>query len=85
MAFNQIGMMLFGIPFAGPVIGAIVLTVLHAFNFALAALAAYVHDIRLQYVEFFGKFYDGNGRFFAPLGSETRYVRFIDGEILGVN
>jgi len=77
MAFNQIGMMLFGIPIVGFILGGIVLIVLHVFNFALAALAAYVHDIRLQYVEFFGKFYDGNGRFFAPLGSTTRYINLM--------
>ncbi|MCL2555833.1 MAG: hypothetical protein FWE03_02275 [Firmicutes bacterium] len=77
MAFNQIGMMLFAIPAVGVVLGAIALIVLHLFNFALAALAAYVHDIRLQYVEFFGKFYDGNGRFFMPLGSNTKYVNLV--------
>jgi len=80
MAFNQIGMMLIGmqIPVLNWILGGIILVVLHAFNFALAALAAYVHDIRLQYVEFFGKFYDGNGRFFAPLGNTIKYVDFIN-------
>jgi len=82
MAFNQIGAMLFGIPVVGYVLGGIILVVLHAFNFALAALAAYVHDIRLQYVEFFGKFYEGNGRSFEPLGSTARYVNFIDNKEL---
>ncbi|MCL2370019.1 MAG: hypothetical protein FWC80_02160 [Firmicutes bacterium] len=78
MAFNQIGLLVVGVPIVGYVLGVIALIILHAFNFALSALAAYVHNIRLQYVEFFGKFYDGNGRFFAPLGENTKYVRFVE-------
>ena len=40
------------------------------------ALGAYVHTIRLQYVEFFGKFYEGGGKAFAPFSTKTKYVRF---------
>jgi V/A-type H+-transporting ATPase subunit I len=76
MAFNQIGSLLFGIPVVGYIFGGIILVALHAFNFALSALGAYVHTMRLQYVEFFGKFYDGDGRLFAPLGENTKYVIF---------
>ncbi len=78
MAFNLIGQMLFAIPVVGYVIGGIVLVVLHAFNFALALLSAYVHNMRLQYLEFYGKFYEGDGRLFAPLGENTTYVRFVE-------
>ncbi|MCL2821729.1 MAG: hypothetical protein FWD86_00830 [Firmicutes bacterium] len=75
MAFNQIGSLVLGLPIIGYPLGAIALIVLHLFNLLLAALAAYVHSIRLQYVEFFGKFYDGSGRSFSPLGSNVRYVK----------
>ncbi|MBQ7227040.1 MAG: hypothetical protein IJX05_01415 [Clostridia bacterium] len=51
--------------------------VLHAFNLAMGVLSAYVHNARLQYLEFYGKFYDGGGRTFRPLGGKTKYVRFI--------
>ena len=78
MAFNQIGMLLFGLPIIGYLLGAIILVVLHLFNFALSALAAYVHNIRLAYVEFYGKFYEGGGKDFAPLGEYTKYVRFVE-------
>lgn len=47
----------------------------HVLNLALSGLSAYVHTTRLQYVEFFGKFYEGGGRPFAPLNYETRYTR----------
>jgi len=76
MAFNEIGSLLFGIPVAGILLGGIVLLILHVFNFALSALAAYVHNIRLSYVEFFGKFYESDGRYFEPIGENTKFVRF---------
>ena len=78
MAFNQIGSLLFDFPIVGYALGGIALVLLHTFNFLLSALAAYVHNIRLQYVEFFGKFYNGNGRFFMPLGENTKFVRFVE-------
>ncbi len=46
----------------------------HAFNLAINLLGAYVHNSRLQYIEFFGRFYEGNGRAFMPLGSKTKYT-----------
>ena len=52
------------------------LVVLHIFNMALAVLSAYVHNVRLQVLEFYGKFYDGEGRLFAPLGQRTKNVSF---------
>lgn len=77
LAFNSLGAILFGIPFGiGYVIGGVVLVVLHAFNLGLGVLSAYVHDARLQFLEFYGKFYDGGGRLFAPIGNRTKYVRF---------
>lgn len=48
------------------------------FNLAINALGAYVHSCRLQYVEFFGKFYTGGGRGFAPFDRKTKFVKIID-------
>lgn len=76
LAFNSLGDILFGVPVVGYVIGVIVLIPLHAFNLGLGVLSAYVHDARLQFLEFYGKFYDGGGRLFSPLGSRTKYVRY---------
>lgn len=45
----------------------------HALNLAINALGAYVHTSRLQYVEFFGKFYEGGGRPFTPFTAEAKY------------
>ena len=43
-------------------------------NFALNLLSCYVHDLRLQCLEYFGKFYKDGGKPFAPLAINTKYV-----------
>ncbi|MFI3229456.1 MAG: V-type ATP synthase subunit I [Bacillota bacterium] len=57
----------------------------HVFNIAINTLGVYVHNSRLQYVEFFGKFYEGTGRAFAPLGSQTKYVYLSDSLVIEKN
>ena len=44
-------------------------------NIAINVLGAYVHTCRLQYVEFFGKFYMDGGEPFEPMGQKTKYIR----------
>lgn len=56
------------------IIGVILMIVGHVFNLAISLLGAYIHDARLQYVEFYGRFYEGEGELFAPLGSKHKYV-----------
>lgn len=46
----------------------------HAFNLVMNLLGAYIHDARLQYVEFYGRFFEGEGELFTPLGSQLKYV-----------
>lgn len=48
----------------------------HALNFAINMLGAYVHTNRLQYVEFYQKFYEGGGKKFQPLSMKTKYFNF---------
>ena len=43
-------------------------------NFALNLLSCYVHDLRLQCLEYFGKFYKDGGKPFKPLAINTKYV-----------
>ena len=47
----------------------------HTFNLAINALGAFVHSCRLQYIEFFGKFYEDGGEEFEPFRKNTKYVR----------
>ncbi len=60
----------------GTVIAFILIFVLgHAMNFGLNLLGCYVHDLRLQCLEFFGKFYQDGGKPFDPLKFGGKYVR----------
>jgi len=46
----------------------------HAFNLLINVLGAYVHASRLQYIEFFGKFFEGGGKAFSPFRIKTKYI-----------
>lgn len=63
----------------GIVMFVLIFLVGHALNFAINALGAFVHSCRLQYVEFFGKFYEGGGREFDPFNRSTKYINIIEG------
>ena len=70
---NQMGSMA-GKGVFGAIVFIIVFIIGHIFNIAINLLGAYVHTNRLQYVEFFGKFYEGGGRAFNPFKANTKYV-----------
>lgn len=46
----------------------------HTFNIGVNLIGTYVHAARLQYLEFYGKFYKDGGRFFKPLKYNTKFV-----------
>lgn len=58
----------------GVVMFILVFIIGHVFNMAINLLGAYVHTNRLQYVEFFGKFFEGGSREFKPFKENTKYV-----------
>ena len=70
---NQMGSML-GKSVFGVILFIVVFIVGHTMNLAINLLGAYVHTNRLQFVEFFGKFYEGGGKPFEPFRAETKYV-----------
>ena len=49
----------------------------NALNLALNLLGCYVHDLRLQCLEFFGRFYEDGGKPFEPIQVDTKYVDII--------
>jgi V/A-type H+-transporting ATPase subunit I len=75
-----------GTLFGFNVLGIIVLVIVfiggHTFNIAINALGAYVHSSRLQYVEFFGKFYEGGGKRFEPFKRNSKYITLNDKEAI---
>lgn len=79
MVINQlVGMLVAGGGIFGYLIGAVVFVGAHLFNAAINILGAYVHACRLQYIEFFGKFYQEGGKPFRPLRFSPRHVRVRD-------
>lgn len=63
--------------FSGPALfiaGPIVFVFGHTFNFLIGLLGTFVHTCRLQYLEFFGKFYEGGGKPYTPLRINTKFI-----------
>lgn len=61
-------------PLARFTVGIPLILALQLLNLGMSLLGAYVHAIRLQFVEFFGKFYEGGGRAFKPLKTYEKYT-----------
>lgn len=78
---NQLGAMA-----GGGLVGIVVFTLVfiagQSMNFGINVLGAYVHSNRLEYIEFFGKFYEGGGRKFSPFGIHTKKYKISEEEIL---
>jgi V/A-type H+-transporting ATPase subunit I len=62
----------------GVLIGLLIFVLGHLFSMAVNLLGAFVHPLRLQYVEFFSKFYEASGEEFAPFAISTQYVNIQD-------
>lgn len=71
--FNTLG----AIP-KNPIVFILIFLVGHSLNFGLNLLGCYVHDLRLQCLEFFGKFYKDGGRPFKPLSVDAKYYNILD-------
>lgn len=74
--FNTLGSLAGG-GIAGSILLIVVFLFGTVFNIAINALGAFVHSCRLQYVEFFGRFYSGGGRPFAPFERKTKYIKIL--------
>lgn len=70
--FNQMGAMAGG-GIVGAIFFLVVFVIGHSLNIAINLMGAYVHTNRLQYVEFFGKFYEGGGQKFSPFSIKTQF------------
>ena len=58
----------------GTILFVVVFFIGHALNFALNLIGCFVHTLRLQFLEFFGKWYRDGGRPFRPLHYNTKFV-----------
>ncbi|MCS7250256.1 MAG: hypothetical protein N2323_03395 [candidate division WOR-3 bacterium] len=74
VAINTIASLVIKIPILGIIGALIILLIGHSYNLAVNVLGAFVHTLRLNYVEFFPRFFSGGGMKFSPLKMETKYV-----------
>jgi V/A-type H+-transporting ATPase subunit I len=65
-------------PYFGWIIWIVIFVGFTVFNILMSGLGAFVHSARLNYVEFFTKFYENGGKPFQPLQYKTKYVKFTE-------
>jgi len=75
MAINVMAGLALDIPYGIGIVAMILVLICgHGFNIAINALGAFVHTLRLQYAEFFPKFFIGGGSAFEPLNKEYKHI-----------
>lgn len=74
LAFNIVGQIIPKIIPLGIVIAPLILVIAHLANLGIQSLGAAIHSLRLQYVEFFNRFYKGGGNKFIPFKIERKYT-----------
>ena len=74
LAINEISGVFKDIPVFGVVFMILVMICGHLFNLAIGIMGAFVHSCRLQYLEFFTKFFESGGRAFRPFCRENKYT-----------
>ncbi len=74
---NTMAMMMWG-SLVGKVAAIGILVGGHIFNLVINALGGFIHTARLQFVEFFTKFYEGGGEEFKPFMREHTYIKIVD-------
>ena len=74
MGWDKIGPALDSGDIIALVIGIVLFVLVQLFAIALGILSPSIHAVRLHFVEWMGKFYDGSGKAFSPLGGRTLHV-----------
>ncbi len=77
MIVNTLAKQALAAPAVGMALAAAIFVVGHLFNLAINLLGAFVHSCRLQYVEFFTKFYESGGRPYAPFRFAPKHVTIV--------
>jgi V/A-type H+-transporting ATPase subunit I len=80
MVVNILAGMVKGIPVIGWLVMVVLLVFGHLFNLAINALGAFIHTARLQFVEFFTKFFEGGGMSFLPFREEGKHTEIVGPE-----
>jgi V/A-type H+-transporting ATPase subunit I len=74
MTINGVAKMTTEIPYIGYVLSGFILIGGHTFNIVINTLGGFVHSSRLQFLEYFSKFFEGGGQEFKPFERRNRYI-----------
>ena len=74
MGWEKIGPAMDAGDYIGLLLGIVLFVLVQLFAIALGILSPSIHAIRLHFVEWMGKFYDGSGEAFSPLGGRSLHV-----------
>lgn len=66
------------IPILGIALGLIIFLGGHVFNLVISVLGGFIHTARLQFLEFFSKFYESGGRRYIPFRFESKYFEIVE-------
>ncbi|MCF7861637.1 V-type ATP synthase subunit I [Candidatus Woesearchaeota archaeon] len=64
------------IPYVGIIFAIIVFVIGHLFNMAMNGLGAFIHTLRLHFLEHFSKYYDGGGQEYTPFYANRKLTRY---------
>ncbi|MBD3308464.1 hypothetical protein GF339_18710 [candidate division KSB3 bacterium] len=78
MIVDMLALMTSGVPGIGFIIGIVIFCFGHVFNLIINTLGAFIHSGRLQFVEFFSKFFQAGGKRYKPFKFESRYFEITD-------
>lgn len=78
MVINLLAGLVVKIPVIGFILAGAILLGGHTFNLLINLMSGFIHSLRLQFLEFFSKFFQLGDKFFEPLTLKTKYIRLID-------
>ena len=79
LTVNSVAKMVLDLPYYTGYIAAVLVIICgHIFNLVISSLGAFVHSMRLQYLEFFSKFFTGGGKSFSPFKEDRKYSTIIN-------
>ena len=66
------------IPYVGFIFAILVFIIGHLFNLVMNGLGAFIHTLRLHFLEHFSKYYEGDGKVYTPFYADRKLTRIVE-------